>query len=147
MTTEKRSNENNHLISFICSLPFWWLGVTGYQAAMLHSKNPDFLEIYSWEKVIGIISIHSTNISSRFTQRCDRFSSGRNSNCIRIIKDSRAIIVAAINIILLKVKHYRMMKYDLLPTIITTVNTARIFFSFHILKHDFTIEHLVLVIV
>ena len=57
MTAEKSSSENNHLISFICSLPLWWLGVKGYQAAMLPSKNPDFLELYSWEKVIGLISI------------------------------------------------------------------------------------------
>ena len=57
MTEEKSSSQNNHLISFICSLPFWWLGITGYQAAMLPSKNPDFLGLYSWEKVIGLISI------------------------------------------------------------------------------------------
>ena len=57
MTEEKSSSQNNHLISFICSLPFWWLGVKGYQAAMLPSKAPDFLDLYSWEKVIGLISI------------------------------------------------------------------------------------------
>ena len=57
MTAEKSSSESNHLISFICSLPFWWLGIEGYQAAMLPSKTPDFLELYSWEKVIGLISI------------------------------------------------------------------------------------------
>ena len=57
MTEEKSSTQNNHLISFICSLPFWWLGITGYQAAMLPSKNPVFIGVYSWEKVIGLISI------------------------------------------------------------------------------------------
>ena len=57
MTEEKSSTQNNHLISFICSLPFWWLGIKGYQAAMLPSKTPDFLDLYSWEKVIGLISI------------------------------------------------------------------------------------------
>ena len=57
MTAEKSSSEKNHLISFICSLPFWWLGVKGYQAAMLPSKNPDCIGLYSWEKVIGLISI------------------------------------------------------------------------------------------
>ena len=57
MTEEKSSTQNNHLISFICSLPFWWLGIMGYQAAMLPSKTPDFLDLYSWEKVIGLISI------------------------------------------------------------------------------------------
>jgi hypothetical protein len=57
VTEEKSSSRNNHLISFICSLPFWWFGVKGYQAAMLPSKNPDFIGLYSWEKVIGLISI------------------------------------------------------------------------------------------
>ena len=57
MTGENSSSQNNHLISFICSLPFWWLGIKGFQAAMLPSKNPDFLGLYSWEKVIGLISI------------------------------------------------------------------------------------------
>lgn len=59
MTKEKSSSQNNHLISFICSLPFWWLGITGYQAAMLPSKNPDFLELYSWGKVIGLVGLLS----------------------------------------------------------------------------------------
>ena len=57
MTEEKSSSQNKHLISLFCALPFWWLGVKGYQAAMLLSKNPDFLELYSWEKVIGLIGI------------------------------------------------------------------------------------------
>ena len=57
MTAEKSSSQNNHLISFLSSLPFWWLGIKGYQAAMLPSKNPDFIGLYSWEKVIGLISI------------------------------------------------------------------------------------------
>ena len=57
MTEKKSSTQNNHLISFICSLPFWWLGLKGFQAAMLPSKTPDFLDLYSWEKVIGLISI------------------------------------------------------------------------------------------
>jgi len=57
VTGEKSSSQNNHLISFIRSLPFWWLGIKGFQAAMLPSKNPDFIGLYSWEKVIGLISI------------------------------------------------------------------------------------------
>ena len=57
MTEAKSSTQNNQLISFICSLPFWWLGIMGYQAAMLPSKNPVFIGLYSWEKVIGLISI------------------------------------------------------------------------------------------
>ena len=59
MTEEKSSSQNNHLISFICSLPFWWLGITGYQAAMLPSKNPVFIGLYSLEKVIGLVGILS----------------------------------------------------------------------------------------
>jgi hypothetical protein len=59
VTEEKSSSQNNPLISFICSLPFWWLGITGYQAAMLPSKNPDFIGLYSWEKVIGLAGIFS----------------------------------------------------------------------------------------
>ena len=59
MTAEKSSCENNRLISLIFSLPYWWLGIKGYHAAMLPSKNPDFLELYSWEKVIGLVGIFS----------------------------------------------------------------------------------------
>jgi hypothetical protein len=51
------SSQYNRLISLFCSLPFGWLGVKGYQAAMLPSKTPDFLDLYSWEKVIALISI------------------------------------------------------------------------------------------
>ena len=49
----------NRLISFFCGLPFWWLGIKAYQAAMLPSKNPDFIGLYSWDKVIGLVGIIS----------------------------------------------------------------------------------------
>jgi hypothetical protein len=53
------SSQYNRLISLFCALPFWWLGIKAYQAAMLPSKNPDFIGLYSWEKVIGLIGIFS----------------------------------------------------------------------------------------
>lgn len=57
MTEEKSSGQHNRLISLICSLPYWWLGVKGYKSAMLPSKYPDFIGLYSWEKVIGLVGI------------------------------------------------------------------------------------------
>ena len=64
MTQEKSFRQNNNLVSLICSLPYWWLGIKGYQAAMLPSKTPDFLGLYSWEKIFGIVGIFSTCVIS-----------------------------------------------------------------------------------
>lgn len=58
MTDAKTSVHKNYsFISLLISLPCWWLAVKGYQAAMLTSKNPDILELYSYMKLIGLIGI------------------------------------------------------------------------------------------
>jgi len=57
VTKEKASIQSNLLLRLLCSIPFWWLGMKGYQAAMLPSKNPDLFGLYSYKKIIALIGI------------------------------------------------------------------------------------------
>ena len=54
---EPSQNKSSRIARFISSLPCWWLMFKGLQAAFLPSKNPDIIELYSYNKVIALVGI------------------------------------------------------------------------------------------
>jgi len=54
-STKSAESKNKRVISFLCSLPCWWIGLKGIESALLRSKEPKWFELYSNEKLLFLL--------------------------------------------------------------------------------------------
>jgi len=75
-------SRGSHIVYFVCSLPAWWLCLRALEAALLRSREPDWLGLYSAKK-IGLVLVCAAlaffwfRLSSRLAQNTTIISTMR----------------------------------------------------------------------